>query len=139
MPTKTKPKTSADTHEGKSSEGKSSEGKSSTAKRNPTHVSKNDHGSHTSIDHEEIRKWAEERGGEPACVRGTGDKKDAGVIRIDFPTGPEPSLQQITWDEWFEKFDHNKLALVYQEHTAAGEVSRFNKIVSRDTAVTGKK
>jgi hypothetical protein len=68
-----------------------------------------------------------------ACVRGTGDRGDVGMIRIDFPTGPEPSLQEISWDEWFEKFDENNLALVYQEKTAGGQQSRFNKLVSRDT------
>ena len=108
-------------------------------KSNKTTTKSADHSSHASTDHDEIRQWAEERGGAPACVRGTGDKNDTGVQRIDFPTGDEPKLQQISWDEWFEKFDENDLALVYQEHTAAGEVSRFNKIVSRDSvAAEGK-
>jgi hypothetical protein len=55
------------------------------------------------------------------------------MIRIDFPDGPEPSLQQISWDEWFEKFDQNGLALVHQEKTSGGQPSRFNKIVSRES------
>lgn len=82
-------------------------------------------------DHEEIQSWAEERGGVPACVRGTGGKKDVGMIRIDFPDGPEPSLQEISWDEWFDKFDENDLALVYQDKTVRGQPSRFNKLVKR--------
>lgn len=85
-------------------------------------------------DHEEIRKWAEQRGGAPACVRGTGGRGDTGMIRIDFPDGPEPSLQQISWDEWFQKFDANELALLYQDKTADGRQSRFNKLVSRESA-----
>ncbi len=87
------------------------------------------------VDHEEIRRWAEERGAHPACVRGTGGGEDTGMIRLDFPgyTG-ERSLQPINWDEWFEKFDGNNLALMVQERTARGEVSNFNKIVSRETA-----
>jgi len=36
-------------------------------------------------DHEQIRQWAEERGGTPSCVRGTGDKGDIGMLRLDFP------------------------------------------------------
>ena len=72
----------------------------------------------------------------PARVRGTGKRGDVGMIRIDFPTGPEPSLQKISWDEWFKKFDENNLALVYQEKTAGGQQSRFNKLVSRDTVQT---
>jgi hypothetical protein len=95
--------------------------------------------SHATTDHEEIRRWAEERGGKPACVRGTGGKDDPGVIRLDFPTGPEPSLAEISWDEWFEKFDENQLALVFQESTAEGQPSRFNKLVSRQTVETDEK
>jgi ferritin-like metal-binding protein YciE len=89
-------------------------------------------GSITTTDHEEIQRWAEERGGKPACVRGTGRKGDTGMIRIDFPgySGGD-SLQEIEWDEFFEKFDANNLALVYQEKTAGGQKSNFNKLVKR--------
>ena len=94
-----------------------------------------EHLSHTTIDHEEIRKWAEERGAKPAAVKNTGGKSDVGIIRLDFPGfSGEGSLEHIEWDEFFEKFDESNLALVYQEHTAAGEKSNFNKLVSRDSA-----
>lgn len=90
--------------------------------------------SKTTIDHEEIQEWAESRGAKPSCVKGTGKSNDVGLIRLDFPgySGGD-SLQEITWDEWFEKFDEQGLALIYQEHTAAGESSNFNKLVSRDS------
>jgi len=91
--------------------------------------------SHTTTDHEEIRRWAEERGADPACVRGTGEGDDPGMIRLDFPgfSGAD-SLAPISWDEWFRAFDENGLALLYQEQTARGERSNFNKLVSRETA-----
>lgn len=114
-----------------SSAGKGSAGKGAAKVSRSSGASS--HTSHATTDHEEIRQWAEERGGKPACVKGTGDANDTGIIRIDFPTGPEPSLQEISWDDWFEKFDENSLALVLQESTADGEQSRFNKIVSRDS------
>jgi hypothetical protein len=93
------------------------------------------HTSRVSTDHEEIQQWAEERGAKPAYVRGTGGKGDIGMLRLDFPgfTG-EDSLEHITWDEWFEKFDERHLALLFQEETASGQKSNFNKIVSRETA-----
>jgi hypothetical protein len=93
------------------------------------------HLSKTTTDHDEIRKWAEARGAKPACVRGTGGKGDIGLLRLDFPgySGAD-SLEHITWDEFFEKFDENGLALVYQEKTADGERSNFNKLVRQDTA-----
>jgi hypothetical protein len=86
-------------------------------------------------DHDEIRRWAEERGAHPACVKGTGGKSDTGMIRLDFPgfTGEE-SLQEITWDDFFQTFDEQNLALLYQERTAAGQQSNFNKLIGRDTA-----
>ena len=93
------------------------------------------HTSHTTTNHEEIRKWAEERGAKPSCVRGTGGKGDIGMLRLDFPGySGEDSLEHIDWDDWFAKFDERKLALLYQEETAGGERSNFNKLVSRETA-----
>src|SRR5919108_485833 len=42
--------------------------------------------SRTTTDHDEIRRWAEERGGTPASVRDTGED-EAGVLRVDLPGG----------------------------------------------------
>jgi hypothetical protein len=92
------------------------------------------HSSKVTTDHEEIRRWVEARGGWPARVKGTGDDDDPGLIRIDFPGySGEESLEPISWDEWFRKFDERKLAFVYQDTTATGEKSFFNKLVSRDS------
>lgn len=91
--------------------------------------------SHVTTDHEEIRKWAEKREGHPACVKGTGGEGDVGMLRIDFPGySGEESLQHICWEDWFAKFDERGLALLFQEKTAGGAESNFNKLVSRETA-----
>ena len=96
--------------------------------------------SKTTTDHEQIRKWAEERGGKPSCVLGTGGSGDAGVLRIDFPGySGEGKLKPISWDEFFEKFDEENLALLYQEKTKDGEPSNFNKLVNRDKSGDGEK
>jgi hypothetical protein len=89
------------------------------------------------MDHQEIRKWAEQRDAHPACVKGTGGKGDVGLLRLDFPGYPEEKLQEISWDEFFEKFDERGLALIYQEKTAEGEVRNFNKLVSRTHSESG--
>src|SRR3954465_10559228 len=95
--------------------------------------------SKTTQDHEEIRRWAEERGGKPSHVKSTETGDDVGIIRIDFPGfSGEGSLEEITWDEFFEKFDDNDLALIYQEETADGERSNFNKLVKAETAATAE-
>ena len=44
------------------------------------------------------------------------------------------SLQEITWEEFFEKFDEQGLALLVQDKTARGQKSNFNKIIARETA-----
>lgn len=86
-------------------------------------------------DHEIIRKWAEERDGRPATVIGTGGKEDAGLLRIDYPgrRGKE-SLKEISWEDFFEKFDQKDLALLYQDKTAGGKTSRFSKLINRSSA-----
>ena len=91
--------------------------------------------SKTTTNHDEIRKWAEERGGKPATVKRTESNDEPGVLRIDFPVyRGKDTLEEISWDEFFAKFDEKKLAFLYQEKTAGGEESRFFKLVSRETA-----
>jgi hypothetical protein len=94
----------------------------------------------TTRDHDEIRRWAEERGGKPSHVKSTGSADDPGILRIDFPGySGEGSLESIDWDQWFEKFDEQNLALLYEEQTAGGERSNFNKIVKAATASQAEK
>lgn len=89
--------------------------------------------SKTTTNHNEIQRWVEERGGHPARVKGTENKRSAGVLRIDYPGySGEESLEPITWEEFFEGFDDNELAFLYQDKTADGKQSRFSKLVSRN-------
>jgi hypothetical protein len=79
-------------------------------------------------DHEQIRRWAEERGGIPTVVDGTE------LLRIDFVNGPrsggrEPRLREISWDDWFRIFDQNDLVFLYDPR----DESRFFKLVAPDT------
>jgi hypothetical protein len=76
-------------------------------------------------DHTEIRRWAESNNGRAACVKGTGKGKDPGVLRLDFDE-KEESLEEISWDAWFDAFEKSKLALLISPE------SRFNKLVSRE-------
>ncbi|HTV90438.1 MAG TPA: hypothetical protein VME41_15585 [Stellaceae bacterium] len=88
-------------------------------------------------DHDEIRKWAQARNGRPAVVRSTHGKDGGGIIRIEFPGAPnarDEALEEISWDEFFERFDEAKLALLCQEETAGGDTSNFNKLIGRETA-----
>ena len=83
----------------------------------------------TTTDHDTIRKWVESHGGKPATVKGTEKgNDDVGLLRINFPGGAEGKLEDISWNEFFEKFEESKLAFLYQDE----KDSRFNKLVSRD-------
>jgi hypothetical protein len=81
-------------------------------------------------DHKVIRKWVEERGGVPTSVEGTGKGDKPGVLRIDFKP-KDGELEAISWDEFFEKFERERLAFLYQDKTKDGAVSRFHKFVQR--------
>jgi hemerythrin superfamily protein len=83
------------------------------------------------IDHDTIKRWVEEHGGCPAHVKRSGAKSDPGILRIDFPGySGKQSLERISWDSFFDAFEQNELAFLYQDE----EGSRFSKFVSRDSA-----
>ena len=88
--------------------------------------------SKTPTNHDEIRRWVEARGGRPASVKDTGSGDDPGILRINYPgRGEDDALQEISWEEFFEAFEANELAFLYQEETSEGEESRFSKFVRR--------
>ena len=96
--------------------------------------------SKVTTDHDEIRRWAEARSAAPSTVTRTRSSKDIGIIRLDFPGfSGEGALEPITWDEFFTKFDDEGLAFVYQDKTAAGRTSSFNRFVKRDTVLMPKR
>ena len=89
--------------------------------------------SKVTTDHEAIKRWVEERGGWPAAVKDTGDKDDPGLLRIDFPGySGNQSLEKISWEDFFEKFEEKNLAFLYQDEKRDGEESRFFKLINRE-------
>ena len=86
-------------------------------------------------DHETIRRWVEERGGSPAHVEATADGDDPGLLRLQFPDTKRDheEIEPISWEQFFEKFEDENLALVYQDETETGRMSRFYKFVDRET------
>ena len=90
--------------------------------------------SNVTTNHDEIKRWVEERGGHPASVKGTEKKGSAGLLRIDYPGfSGEDRLEEISWEEFFDAFEKNKLAFLYQEETKDGKPSRFSKLIDRDS------
>ena len=85
------------------------------------HETHSKHGSQTTTDRDEIIAWAEARGAKPSCVRGTGGKGDIGMLRLDFPGySGEGKLEEISWDDWFDKFEERR-AKERREEIRGGE------------------
>lgn len=81
----------------------------------------------TFTNHAQIRRWAECRGGVPVMTVGA-----QGQLLIHFPDETEAAnIQAVDWDDWFRQFDALDLALLCQEETVEGEMSRFHKLVHR--------
>jgi hypothetical protein len=81
-------------------------------------------------DHKKIQQWVDERGGHPARVKGTESKNSPGLLRIDYPGfSGEDRLEEISWEEFFDGFEKNGLAFLYQDTTADGKISRFSKLI----------
>jgi hypothetical protein len=72
---------------------------------------------HRTTDHEEIRRWIEERRGQPAQVKGTSggeDENEPGVLEVAFPEArSKNSIEELSWDQFFEKFDRAHLVFEY--------------------------
>lgn len=80
--------------------------------------------------HDVIRRWAEERGAQPATIEGTEHDDHLGVLRFDFPGYAEADdkLKRVSWDEWFRTFDERNLVFIYQEHRSDGKLSNFFRL-----------
>jgi len=82
--------------------------------------------------HQTIRAWAEARNGRPARVIGTAVNGDEGILRIHFPEfSHSDELEEISWDDFFNDFEKERLDFLYQERKANGERSTFHKFVAR--------
>ena len=79
----------------------------------------------TTTDHDEIRRWAEERGGRPSVVRTGGE---GGILRFDFGE-QEENLEEVSWEEFFRIFDSNNIAFLHQDEIGSGQTSRFFKFI----------
>lgn len=84
----------------------------------------------TTINHEIIKSWAENRNGKPATIAPEGM---VGILKIDFPgfDQGEEKFRQITWDEFFEELEKKQLAFLFIEQKADGTKSNYYQLVKR--------
>jgi hypothetical protein len=122
-------KASGQSKKAKPGNGSKSGNASRTASKSP---GSGGHAAERTTDHDKIRAWVEARNGHPSVVKSSHDTAEGGgILRIDFDK-PEASLEEVSWDEFFETFEDRQLAFLYQERTADGKPSRFFKFVRRD-------
>ena len=88
--------------------------------------------------HAVVRDLIEEYDGYPAHVERTeGDGGDSGLLRLAFPDvasrddDPNEDLTRLSWEEFFEEFDRERLALVYPEDLADDPAADF-QLLERD-------
>ena len=89
------------------------------------------------IEHAEIRTWAERLGGTPQVFDNPAAGSDPVGIRIDFPGSrdddfpPGPNRpRNITWEEFFQIFDRQRLSFLYEDGQDAADRSslyRFDR------------
>jgi hypothetical protein len=86
------------------------------------------------VDHAQIQEWVEERGGRPAIFNGEVIEDQDGVLRIDFHEHTAgQTLEPISWQEFFEQFEQQGLAFVYQDETSGDVPSRYFRFTRRGT------
>ena len=82
----------------------------------------------TTTDHGFIRAWAEAREGRPGRLETRNPAGGGPLLRFDFGT-PESGLVEISWDEFFEIFERDQLALEYRD--TPGHLGRLYKFLPR--------
>lgn len=85
----------------------------------------------TTTDHDTIRNWVEERGSTAAQM--TGSSSDGPESLAITPRDAEKnSVEEISWDEFFEIFEEGNLAFVYQTDRDDPSEQWFCKFVDRE-------
>jgi len=91
-------------------------------------------------DHDIIRRWIEDRNGQPVAVAKT-LVKDPGValLKIEFEsTVKADDVVNISWDEFFRLFEKCRLSFLYQDETTQGRPSTFCKLVFAQVSSTSQ-
>ena len=91
---------------------------------------------HTTGDHDQIRHWAESRGGVPMIIDHPVARADKIGIRIDFPGESHEVLMSetrpATWDEFFQVFEDQRLLLSFDEDPAVDDPTEWYRFEKRD-------
>lgn len=67
------------------------------------------------IDHEDIKTWAETRQARPVRLRRFDDESITERVRFRFPEDEYPGEEDLTWEEFFDIFDRSRLEFVFED------------------------
>lgn len=97
-------------------------------------------------EHSAIRQWTEARGGNPilldvpdpvagerALIQLTFDQHALNAERNEGADPMTPGFRLVTWDEWFQAFDDQGLALVVDDDLSEGRSVDY-RLMSREEA-----
>lgn len=84
----------------------------------------------TTTDYDEIKAWARRRDAKPAAIMEENDI--VGSLQFIMPdVKTMERVGEISWDEWFEKFEREELAFLYLDASATGDPSNYHQFVKR--------
>ncbi len=93
------------------------------------------------VDHNTIKAWAKQFGGKPEILDDKEAKGDEVTIRINFPGITDESFipdnlseEDISWDEFFQKFDAQDLAFEYTDKKQINDPSAAYHFIKRENA-----
>jgi len=67
------------------------------------------------VDHDEIKSWAEAREARPTQIRKFEGEQITDRIRMRFPDDRFPEEEDLKWEEFFDIFDTNQLEFVFED------------------------
>lgn len=92
----------------------------------------------TTIDHGEIKNWVSAHHGRPQIIDDPTTSSDNIGVRIDFPGGADDVFfaedkkpRNISWTEFFNIFDKQKLAFSFNNDVFRGNPSRSYNFLKR--------
>lgn len=86
-------------------------------------------------DNDEIRTWIEDHDGVPVIIKGVVEDKGESPEMLHVSFGPmSPDMEEMDWDEFFERFENENLALVYDDAEPLVEGTPDFEFTDRDFA-----
>ena len=67
------------------------------------------------IDHEDIKTWADTRQARPVRLRRFDNETITERVRFRFPKDEYPDEEDLTWEEFFDIFDRSRLEFVFED------------------------